>query len=163
MRIGAAEGFDPHPLFCGDWYISRRPDLAVSGVNPLAHYLSHGWREGVSPHPLFDTDYYLAQAGRGGRGQPALLHYLTQGWREGFKPHPLFDPAWYLDRYPDVAAAGAEPLAHFVTAGGFECRDRSEEHTSELQSRRNLVCRLLLEKKKKKHSQTTDTTGRSPL
>src|SRR3712207_7033923 len=29
---------------------------------------------------------------------------------------------------------------------------RSEEHTSELQSRQYLVCRLLLEKKKKKHS-----------
>src|SRR5215469_17557300 len=29
-------------------------------------------------------------------------------------------------------------------------RTRSEEHTSELQSRRDLVCRLLLEKKKKK-------------
>src|SRR3712207_7207160 len=29
--------------------------------------------------------------------------------------------------------------------------DRSEEHTSELQSRQYLVCRLLLEKKKKKH------------
>src|SRR5690606_41675259 len=29
---------------------------------------------------------------------------------------------------------------------------RSEEHTSELQSRENLVCRLLLEKKKNKHS-----------
>src|SRR5438874_10648758 len=28
--------------------------------------------------------------------------------------------------------------------------ERSEEHTSELQSRRDLVCRLLLEKKKKK-------------
>src|SRR2546430_8819082 len=28
---------------------------------------------------------------------------------------------------------------------------RSEEHTSELQSQSNLVCRLLLEKKKKKH------------
>src|SRR6201989_996025 len=28
------------------------------------------------------------------------------------------------------------------------CRRRSEEHTSELQSRRDLVCRLLLEKKK---------------
>src|SRR5690606_41299254 len=28
---------------------------------------------------------------------------------------------------------------------------RSEEHTSELQSRENLVCRLLLEKKKKEH------------
>src|SRR2546428_6171924 len=29
---------------------------------------------------------------------------------------------------------------------------RSEEHTSELQSRSDLVCRLLLEKKKKKHT-----------
>src|SRR5207302_2809841 len=43
-------------------------------------------------------------------------------------------------------------------AGGIGClnaghrspRVRSEEHTSELQSRENLVCRLLLEKKKKK-------------
>src|SRR3712207_7317948 len=31
--------------------------------------------------------------------------------------------------------------------------DRSEEHTSELQSRQYLVCRLLLEKKKKQNSQ----------
>src|SRR5256885_12350088 len=31
--------------------------------------------------------------------------------------------------------------------------DRSEEHTSELQSPCNLVCRLLLEKKKKRHQQ----------
>src|SRR5690606_39282571 len=31
---------------------------------------------------------------------------------------------------------------------------RSEEHTSELQSRENLVCRLLLEKKKKKTNET---------
>src|SRR5204863_10161312 len=37
---------------------------------------------------------------------------------------------------------------HF-RAGGDEHRARSEEHTSELQSRRDLVCRLLLEKKKK--------------
>src|SRR5688572_31070016 len=33
--------------------------------------------------------------------------------------------------------------------------DRSEEHTSELQSQSNLVCRLLLEKKKTKKSKTT--------
>src|SRR5690606_41620749 len=45
------------------------------------------------------------------------------------------------------------------SSGGRECRwctagrswrRRSEEHTSELQSRENLVCRLLLEKKKKR-------------
>src|SRR3989442_12074101 len=33
---------------------------------------------------------------------------------------------------------------------GFEILSRSEEHTSELQSRPHLVCRLLLEKKKKR-------------
>src|SRR5438034_5985579 len=34
---------------------------------------------------------------------------------------------------------------------GYNPRPRSEEHTSELQSHSDLVCRLLLEKKKKKH------------
>src|SRR5438045_8042835 len=37
----------------------------------------------------------------------------------------------------------------------FALRRRSEEHTSELQSLRHLVCRLLLEKKKKKISDKT--------
>src|SRR5437660_7182316 len=38
--------------------------------------------------------------------------------------------------------------------------DRSEEHTSELQSRGHLVCRLLLEKKKKKTKRKSATTDR---
>src|SRR5690606_41273655 len=51
----------------------------------------------------------------------------------------------------------AEALAHQATTlartrhenGLIAYFERSEEHTSELQSRENLVCRLLLEKKKK--------------
>src|SRR2546427_4542329 len=39
----------------------------------------------------------------------------------------------------------------FVDDGRLGRADRSEEHTSELQSQSNLVCRLLLEKKKIKH------------
>src|SRR5260370_4948673 len=39
----------------------------------------------------------------------------------------------------------ARPVPH----GPHQCAHRSEEHTSELQSHLNLVCRLLLEKKKK--------------
>src|SRR5207302_11159088 len=49
----------------------------------------------------------------------------------------------------DVYQAGTlsgNPLA--TAAGLADCPTRSEEHTSELQSRENLVCRLLLEKKK---------------
>src|SRR5690554_7571094 len=38
-----------------------------------------------------------------------------------------------------------------VESIGLEFADRSEEHTSELQSRPHLVCRLLLEKKKQKN------------
>src|SRR3712207_6969968 len=40
---------------------------------------------------------------------------------------------------------------------------RSEEHTSELQSRQYLVCRLLLEKKKKTLPRTFPVTLRSPI
>src|SRR2546422_8176451 len=39
--------------------------------------------------------------------------------------------------------------------------ERSEEHTSELQSRLHLVCRLLLEKKKKRVSRTTSLLANS--
>src|SRR5690349_23664967 len=49
-----------------------------------------------------------------------------------------------------MPAAGGEAV-QFTRDGGWaaqESPDRSEEHTSELQSRRDLVCRLLLEKKK---------------
>src|SRR5690606_40776252 len=51
-----------------------------------------------------------------------------------------------------LAAAPAEVTAAYSAYGmplGEAFQLRSEEHTSELQSRENLVCRLLLEKKKK--------------
>src|SRR3712207_8487676 len=44
--------------------------------------------------------------------------------------------------------AGGQRAAGRPGEGGREVQDRSEEHTSELQSRQYLVCRLLLEKKK---------------
>src|SRR2546421_4914321 len=42
-------------------------------------------------------------------------------------------------------------LAEWLRADGGAVWKRSEEHTSELQSRSDIVCRLLLEKKKKRH------------
>src|SRR2546422_2159220 len=49
------------------------------------------------------------------------------------------------DCYTELARAACNTMLRRVK----EC-ERSEEHTSELQSRLHLVCRLLLEKKKKK-------------
>src|SRR5436309_7392008 len=48
-----------------------------------------------------------------------------------------------------VPSAGVLPRLEMAGHLGAR-RRRSEEHTSELQSRENLVCRLLLEKKKQK-------------
>src|SRR2546430_6603297 len=54
-----------------------------------------------------------------------------------------------LPIYRDLA--DARHLHHVVELQlRAQARNRSEEHTSELQSQSNLVCRLLLEKKKKK-------------
>src|SRR2546422_6439277 len=54
----------------------------------------------------------------------------------------------------DPAARRPEHTREAVEEGGLSRAVRSEEHTSELQSRLHLVCRLLLEKKKKKIKQT---------
>src|SRR3989440_6723169 len=51
-------------------------------------------------------------------------------------------------RQAKVVSEGEADQAAFVISGDYQ---RSEEHTSELQSRSDLVCRLLLEKKKKKN------------
>src|SRR5256885_2793994 len=58
-------------------------------------------------------------------------------WRSHPRCPRLEEPSRFRQRRPAGPATGAA---------------RSEEHTSELQSPCNLVCRLLLEKKKKKHS-----------
>src|SRR5688572_33237353 len=67
--------------------------------------------------------------------QPAGAIFIDQ--RKGRRMHAL---------------ARAEPRrdsAHELRFASAEVSFRSEEHTSELQSQSNLVCRLLLEKKKK--------------
>src|SRR5438874_2024712 len=60
-----------------------------------------------------------------------------------------------LSLHDALPISGAIQINHMVTVKTSVDRRaadsvRSEEHTSELQSRRDLVCRLLLEKKKKK-------------
>src|SRR5690606_40680739 len=68
--------------------------------------------------------------------------------------------AWYMDRSPSSrpchpslrgrseARSFAPPPGAPAPTGSAQDDGRSEEHTSELQSRENLVCRLLLENKK---------------
>src|SRR2546430_4340129 len=58
-----------------------------------------------------------------------------------------------LPRDPEMSGAPSTGLKSWLTTTDHKRIGlRSEEHTSELQSQSNLVCRLLLEKKKKKMS-----------
>src|SRR5690625_7537162 len=92
------------------------------------------------------------------------LRYLSSGKPAGFKlciGHKsefivICKAMIHLDIYPDYISVdggeggtGAAP-PEFSNYVGAPLIDRSEEHTSELQSRGHLVCRLLLEKKKQK-------------
>src|SRR2546429_4675386 len=62
----------------------------------------------------------------------------------------LFRSPWLIVEFNTTLLASkvleAWPVYRFLSGKGY----RSEEHTSELQSRLHLVCRLLLEKKKNK-------------
>src|SRR3712207_8432209 len=64
--------------------------------------------------------------------------YAMTGWRVGW----MISPA-------DVTTAATNLQSHLTSNVANVSQRRSEEHTSELQSRQYLVCRLLLEKKKK--------------
>src|SRR5437868_10867006 len=69
-------------------------------------------------------------------------------------PRSTLFPYTTLFRSPSNISAG-----NSVMSSNARCMPRgmrSEEHTSELQSRFDLVCRLLLEKKKKQHSPMND-------
>src|SRR5438132_7495747 len=74
--------------------------------------------------------------------------------------HDALPISFYRYRHYHAPSDTPEKLAYpeltRVTSGLFgigELLGRSEEHTSELQSHSDLVCRLLLEKKKKKRKQ----------
>src|SRR5690606_37862348 len=88
---------------------------------------------------------------------PRLLGYLEQRFRVG-EPRTIATLFAYVANEGSAAVQAREEVGRFVerilvespTSGPEPIPNvpRSEEHTSELQSRENLVCRLLLEKKK---------------
>src|SRR2546428_1730317 len=65
-------------------------------------------------------------------------------------PGALLRDADRQARLPDAPGPGQRHQSRLAIRVAEECAGRSEEHTSELQSRSDLVCRLLLEKKNTK-------------
>src|SRR2546429_5913720 len=80
---------------------------------------------------------------------PTLFRSAPRWWR--WPPRPTRTPPKVARDYYEVL--GVKP----------DAENRSEEHTSELQSRLHLVCRLLLEKKKQSPVKQPDATVDGPL
>src|SRR3712207_7485546 len=86
----------------------------------------------------------LFRSARDGRGRPHPR--AGRGEREPAAPHR---PAPARAGRGRPMSMGGKPGLTHVGEDGEARMVRSEEHTSELQSRQYLVCRLLLEKKKR--------------
>lgn len=125
LTEGARQGLDPHPLFSVAYYLEQGLSLEECLFNPLVHYLEIGAQSGFDPHPLFSGAYYLGQLddveSKAADFNP-LTHYLSIGALRGLAPCQYFDGRRYYQRYPDVAAAGVNPLLHFLSNGQAEGR-----------------------------------------
>lgn len=125
--FGWKSGFDPHPLFHTEYYLSQIGlTLDTIDMPPLLHYLRIGVRLNISPHPEFDTRWYKSQyPDVASSSIPMVIHFGVHGWQEGRRPNRDFDCDWYLAEYSDVAEVGMNPLAHYVLHGKAEGRRRN--------------------------------------
>lgn len=70
-------------LFESNWYLTRYPDVAADGADPVEHFIAFGGNEERDPGPNFSTSSYLkANADVKEAGMNALVHYLRHGRAE---------------------------------------------------------------------------------
>lgn len=88
-------------LFNEDWYVSTYPDVALTGMDPLEHFLRIGTALKRDPGPDFDSAGYL-EANQDVRraGLHPLLHYIRHGREEERPARPRCDQ----EQQPDVGA-----------------------------------------------------------
>lgn len=71
-------------LFDETWYEDRYPDVRQTGIDPLEHFMAHGWQENRDPGPDFSVSRYLREnADVAEAGCNPLVHYIEFGQAEG--------------------------------------------------------------------------------
>ena len=72
--------------FDSEYYLKTNPDVKESGMDPVRHYVRHGWREGRNPTSEFSTIVYLMLNEDVLRSEiNPFYHYIRHG-RDGERP-----------------------------------------------------------------------------
>src|SRR6266540_5168088 len=133
---------------------------SLAGKGPSPRVRDHGGAAGRQRRAVRSANrHHISGAAPVGARRPGARHLVDGGWTP--TPRVPADPRWAAHagrrtwklaavlrrrhRCPDAPLLGSD-----IVTAGQQLIDayRSEEHTSELQSHHDLVCRLLLEKKK---------------
>ena len=136
LNHGHAEGRAPSPeahrihqsgLLKLDFYNLQLKTPLQFPMEAVEHYLEEGASRGMAPNPYFDAKWYADTYRIDGGTVESFLDYVANGMQLGRSPSPRFDLPGYLARNPDIAEAGVDPLAHFLSHGRAEGRAPSLE------------------------------------
>lgn len=86
INIKGYRAIKKNKLLDVDYYLKKNGDVRLSGMDPILHYLYHGYGESRKPNHWFDGDDYLSAHGdvRKSNLNP-LVHYSLYGIKEGRK------------------------------------------------------------------------------
>lgn len=83
--------------FNAKYYIKTHPELKNTGISPIIHYLTIGYKHGYNPSEKFDNDFYLfLYPDIKNADMNPLLHYVMYGRKEGRKISKVSDK-WNID------------------------------------------------------------------
>ena len=121
-----ASGFD------ASYYLASNPDVAASGMDPMAHFVATGWLEDRDPNPAFSVrDYLDANPDVAAAGLNPFAHYQVAGRAEGRAPR--HDLGFEFDVIARLRPIG-DRIAASVTASGALTVDPAERLTAGLVS-----------------------------
>jgi glycosyltransferase involved in cell wall biosynthesis len=69
-----------------DYYFKNNPDVKLANINPILHYIYHGFKEGRKPNKTFNGEYYLRRYSDVKKSNlNPLIHYSLFGKKENRK------------------------------------------------------------------------------
>ncbi|MDR2967426.1 MAG: glycosyltransferase family 2 protein [Methanobacteriaceae archaeon] len=135
MNLQGYKAIKKSALFDSTYYYEKNPDVKKEAIDPLLHYIFHGYTEGRNPSPIFDGNHYLKKYSDIKKSHiNPLIHYLLYGQYENrrykfiksykFKKEykiilksKKFDLTLYKKKYPEVEKMSMDPIMHYLEYG----------------------------------------------